>query len=321
MNSDKKLQKIKEKFLVEMPEKVYIDSDDSIFHHEIHLLENEMEDYESSRYDYDKSELESLYEKSHESLKYVYRIGWDMNSGKSVAVQFELHTGNIKKSEYIDYIRGPLKVKSIFYKDGRLLQSVRLTPLFRYESNTIIQKILLQLHKDGLIIWRNIDTESIYGTKDFQKAFVSAAKTLSEDFIEEYHISIDNNDKQGNEKYKTTKYFEKNEKRDILKAFCDNGIPKQEDREMFLDMREIMNYWDLANLISWGAPEDEYDSENDLIMALVNQSSSQDEITDVIHNVFRAMFNDWNKSRYTFDECIPVAEEIKDLFDYYNKKN
>ena len=133
-------------------------------------------------------ELDGLYEaiceKNRDALKYIYRIGIDLDTGKQVAIKFRLESESaaasgsrgmatnltlirnpVQKFTHMDYTTSPMTVVSIFHQDGNALQSVRMIGALN---------------------------------KPFQECLT--------DKIESYHISKDGSDseKQGDRKYKST---------------------------------------------------------------------------------------------------------------------
>jgi len=183
-----------------------------------------------------------LFEKSHKDLKYAYRIGFDIDTGDRVAIQFELLPSDItvvgdkamtsavfpnktkddinkmhsdalsevkktiKRYGHIDHLSKSLKVLSIFHKDGKQISSVRLVPVFG-KGRELLMQVVSTLIKSQPRLMQNNSVEKLIQSDTFKSAFIDEAKQLKKGTWEEYHISKDDNDRQGANKYKTTKLF------------------------------------------------------------------------------------------------------------------
>jgi hypothetical protein len=184
-----------------------------------------------------------IYEQSKGTLKYTYRMGLDVSTGKMVVVQFilepdkitkvgdikltramnnihsagksdaeiqKLHddaVSNVKKTihkkGHIDHVTDALTVKAIFDSSKRGMQSVRMIPLI-----SAINKIGLKIADDSGKVNTIEEFDAYIRTKEFQDAFAKAAKSSGTE-IETYHVSKNDSDaeKQGAGKYKSTKIF------------------------------------------------------------------------------------------------------------------
>lgn len=69
-------------------------------------------------------------------------------------------------------------------------------------------------------------------------------------------------------------------------------------------LREIINKADPMGLISQGAPEHEYDQEVSLILPKISKNKNNDEVANIIQDVFVNMFGEEAKIN------IAVYEEI-----------
>lgn len=182
-------------------------------------------------------------EKSHGSLKYCYRIGFNKDTGEQVAVQFALDpeaitavgdprqingakkllynsdlyksisnddkamiakTGtsdksifdkalektkeSIRKIGMIDFVSSPAKVESIFTKNGKSLNSVKLIPMFSETVEFLVSHARKDLGNMPLRNWFN------------SEEFKNNIKMFSSE-SEEYHVG----EISGGDKYKTTK--------------------------------------------------------------------------------------------------------------------
>ena len=164
-------------------------------------------------------------EKSHGKLQYCYRIGFDISTGKEVAVQFDLDPSasyllnkdmenqiyqngveklnkNISKFGHIDFISSPLKVNAIFTRDGESMNSVKLVPLFSKGIIDLMNKFV-QVHKELIIDEKLPSSKELFANPQFQKAIVNSSSTIP---YEEYKIGkFSGKEGYGKDKYKTTK--------------------------------------------------------------------------------------------------------------------
>jgi len=194
-----------------------------------------------------KSELDELYsvmlEKSHRLLQHTYRVGYDIDTGHKVAVQFELKpetiTGvgdpkftpmkngqtaedikklhddaipevqsTIKRYGHIDHVTSPLKVTTIFHRNGKQLSSVRMVPMFSNDMPDFFQKVLDLAEKQiPEIRTKYPKPDDFFASGEFPKFFVAVARTYKFSQVENYHISRSDQDLQGKDMYKTTKLF------------------------------------------------------------------------------------------------------------------
>lgn len=178
-------------------------------------------------------ELDGLYasicEKSHGTLKYTYRMGIDLDTGKRVAIQFRLEpdkvtaTGphelkanltcvhEIKNVGHINHCTDPLTVDCIFHQGGGALQHVRMIGVL----NKNFQQWLTDMVEKYPAVFGKIPTTRIKITRwdelindaAFPRLFKAFAVTVPTNTIETYHISKNDSDaeKQGGRKYKSTK--------------------------------------------------------------------------------------------------------------------
>lgn len=176
-------------------------------------------------------------EKSHSKLQYCYRIGFDITTGKEVAVQFDLDPSasyllnkdmireanpyinkdmenqiyqngveklnkNISKFGHIDFTSSPLKVNAIFTRDGESMNSVKLIPLFSKGIIDLMNKFV-QVHKELIIDRKLPSSKELFANPQFQKSIVDSSGTIP---YEEYKIGkFSGKEGYGKDKYKTTK--------------------------------------------------------------------------------------------------------------------
>jgi hypothetical protein len=173
---------------------------------------------------------ETIFEKSHGKLKYTYRVGIDLKTGRRVAIKFKLlqdaltSTDSIgsdlnldidKKSTknfgHMNHITESLIVKNIFYQDGEKLGTVRMVGIYNKSFHKwltgMIRKYPTEFGKITIIRNRITGWDSIANSPAFPKLFKSFVATIPITDIEEYHVSrkVSDNEKQGDGKYKCTK--------------------------------------------------------------------------------------------------------------------
>ena len=183
----------------------------------------------SRGYAENKIKLESLYDilfkKSYGALKYAYRMGFDVDTGKRTAIQFELNPESIPAvdneymtSRHINHLNKPQKVLSIFHQDGRPLKSVSIIPTFDSNVINLFDYIFMELKTKKPELFKRIVSDydkkiKLFMKLDlFQKMFVLSTKELPKESFEDYHINENDDDKQGDGRYKSTKLFWSNEK-------------------------------------------------------------------------------------------------------------
>jgi len=73
-------------------------------------------------------------------------------------------------------------------------------------------------------------------------------------------------------------------------------------------LREMLNAWDPGALVSFGAPEDEYDAERDEIyQALTSRAVGSAEALAV---QVAAILTRWFEETFTPEDCSGIASEI-----------
>jgi hypothetical protein len=184
-----------------------------------------------------ESALTVLFEKSHGALKYTYRMGYDIKTGKQVAVQFklepdkinavgdigitefirdnpkEIHANalakvkkTIKRYGHIDHLTEPLLVNAIFTRDNKRLDNVTLVPMISTSVSLYIGKNMGKFAPEGIdnckdplgLLNRIIESE------EFKQWMRDSGKNMRN---ETYHVSKNEQDseRQGGGKYKSTK--------------------------------------------------------------------------------------------------------------------
>ena len=75
------------------------------------------------------------------------------------------------------------------------------------------------------------------------------------------------------------------------------------DDKMFNIVKKVIDEWDPGDLLKWGCPEDEWDSESRDIAKTINTDNTVDEISNILINNF---------SNVTMEDCLPIAQKIFD---------
>ena len=218
--------------LVNFEEKIESNFDDIY----MYILENTGIDlFDDIPENFMEMDIKEFTEKSHGSLKYCYRIGFDINTGKQVAVQFELDPdkitavgdanltnkvvdklgmnvdvnnihhdaidkvkSSVRKKGHIDFRTEALKVKSIFYKNGKSIQEVSLIPLY---SDFILTSISRYIDRFSHCLDDNHKTPNdIINRSSFPKSLVQWIKNENPPY-EKYSVGTIS----GDNVYKTTK--------------------------------------------------------------------------------------------------------------------
>jgi len=171
--------------------------------------------------------LENLYsdilESSPKNLQYAYRIGFDVENGKMAAIQFELDPdknidvddseNEMKEFPHIYNRTGSQKVRAIFKKDRhKIYQKITILPVCF--AIGIITKIFMDYMLENLNQALPSDANTpaklinkIMDTPKFRETFTNEMKFMDNKYLENYHVSKNINDTQGDGKYKITKLF------------------------------------------------------------------------------------------------------------------
>lgn len=75
-------------------------------------------------------------------------------------------------------------------------------------------------------------------------------------------------------------------------------------------VKRIVDKADIAGLLEYGAPSDEYDLESRLIAEGVKAGMSFREVHSVVDEVFEDMFGEFYESFCSLDEIKKTAQEI-----------
>ena len=180
----------------------------------------------------ESAHVEYIYEKSHGSLKYCYRVGFDVNSGKEVAIEFILEPDsitsvgdtqnikhasmksgtkvnvlkvaedavtsakeNIKKYGHIDFTTDNLKVHKIFFRNGESAESIDFIPMFSKEVTASMNKVA-RLYK----MPRGTSSLTVFNHDQFPSILQQEIGSNNRS-IEHYQVGKIG----GKDKYKTTK--------------------------------------------------------------------------------------------------------------------
>ena len=87
-----------------------------------------------------------------------------------------------------------------------------------------------------------------------------------------------------------------------ISQFC-----KSSDR--FTIIKKIINEWDPYDLISLGAPDDEFENEIIEIILKMKNENNLNDIAVIISDVFTKSFNDHDN--FTIEKCIIIANKIE----------
>jgi len=179
-------------------------------------------------------------------LKYTYRTGFDVSTGTQIAVEFYLDpsriigvgdrslTGKTKNTDpnndqgnmiksihdkaleptprsirihgHLDHITSGLKVHSIFDINHRPYQSVTMIPAFSNPAREILKTMISMESINGNDIRTSQQIQDLIKSDKFKSGFLMRIKHHSS-YFEEYHISRNDNDLQGEGKHKSTKLF------------------------------------------------------------------------------------------------------------------
>lgn len=176
--------------------------------------------------------VSELNEKSHGALKYCYRVGFDVNTGREVAVEFildpdtitkigdaanikdasmksnmkvnvarvaedavDIAKKNIRKYGHIDFTTNALKIHRIFFRGGKSIDSVDFIPMFSKEVTSSMNKVARFAR-----LPKGTSSLDVFNHKEFpgilQREIQSNHTT-----VEHYRVG----EISGKDKYKTTK--------------------------------------------------------------------------------------------------------------------
>ena len=79
--------------------------------------------------------------------------------------------------------------------------------------------------------------------------------------------------------------------------------------ESFHTIKKIINEWDPYDLLSIGAPHDEYEMEIEEIIFRIKDKNNIEDNAAIISDVFSNSFNDY--TFFTVENCIDIAKKIK----------
>lgn len=274
---------------------------------------------------------ESIFtEKSHGLLKYCYRIGFDVDTGKEVAVQFILDSSkitkagddinidfarqstgnmnkstddlnsdgidklkrNIKKYGYIDFTTDELKVDKIFYKNGGSVNSIKLIPLF----SRVVVDTMNSVDRFFLQM-KNLDLTSneLFATNEFQNALMSKIKSSGVG-TESYIVGS----MSGKGKYKTTKLLWDREAllsykfTPVLRGFNKHGRGVN-----ISDMNDYIDK-DLNNKF-----KESYEGDIDIINSMVSVNAFFGESWLEVNTPFKHPLNPYG---------YPIDSDIEDIY-------
>ena len=180
----------------------------------------------------DSDQISEITEKSHGALKYCYRIGFDVNTGKEVAIEFildpdtitkvgditniknasiksntkvnvlnvaedaiDIAKKNVRKYGHIDFTTDALRVHRIFFRGGESINSVEFIPMFSKEVTASMNKVarFAKLPK-------GTSSLDVFNHKEFPGILQREIQS-NHTAIERYKVG----EMSGKDKYKTTK--------------------------------------------------------------------------------------------------------------------
>jgi len=158
-----------------------------------------------------RMELDSLYYyffKRANIVKYIYRMGYDINTGKQVAVQFIFEPNKDKvvdtvkmmysHNKHINHLTNAFKVKTIFTRDNQKFKKVTLIPVANKDLIPILFQIDNECKNDP-----NKQMVDIINDQNIQMRLFQEIKKIPDIGKESYTVGKI----EGEGKYKTTKLF------------------------------------------------------------------------------------------------------------------
>jgi len=88
---------------------------------------------------------------------------------------------------------------------------------------------------------------------------------------------------------------------------ADRKSGKQQYRELFALVGEVVREWDPCGLLAGGAPRDEFDGEIGRVVAQVPRIHSAADATAVVSRVFGSAFE---REEFAIETCAPVGERL-----------
>lgn len=77
---------------------------------------------------------------------------------------------------------------------------------------------------------------------------------------------------------------------------------------MYKILKKIINQWDPLDLLKINCPDDEYETEIDLIWKAIDENISEKQLAEIIYKVFFEMFGDLFKC--SKKECLRISKKI-----------
>ncbi len=84
-------------------------------------------------------------------------------------------------------------------------------------------------------------------------------------------------------------------------------MKKREREKVFDAVRSVIHDWDPYDLLTGGAPDDEFDGE---ISAVVNQLHRVRSPLDAAHAIARVFSSSFSSPSFTVEECREVGERL-----------
>ncbi len=75
----------------------------------------------------------------------------------------------------------------------------------------------------------------------------------------------------------------------------------------YATIKQIIDRYDIMNLLSIGAPSDEYDIESKMIAEQIASDMAVQEIANIVKNIFDSQFSE----NIDISLCMDVAKEIR----------
>jgi len=74
-------------------------------------------------------------------------------------------------------------------------------------------------------------------------------------------------------------------------------------------VKEHIDAWDPMNLFDLGVPDDEYETEIEMVINEFLSIMNEADLTEVIQEIFNASFG-FDQNRFNYQECSMVAVQI-----------
>jgi hypothetical protein len=191
---------------------------------------------------------------------------------------------------------------------ANILQKSGLEVLGRIQDAETLEEVVKHISNDGIIRYASEQT--------VLNIVCCLCKDRDGEPLIAYTIEVTEAYEDSSMKNRYNLEFEVYQGDDRRLDVMDRKVDKLKSNEDFklrrLVVKEVIDEWDPEHLLSF-APDDEYDSENMFIAALINENSDIDEIAEAVCHVFSVMFSSSTSifERYTSEKCANAAANIK----------